>query len=246
MSQLISSVLIALVGILTIEAALFVVVRYWLPVLSGLIFTAGSYDRMQGWDSVLGYLALISFKALGATLLVLLPIGAAILLYHRSQYVAAIVLCVVIIAICIPFVIPTWHRILRLDQVPAGADLTTLQPIDGSSTYSRDKNAIYCNGKVLPGADPNSFLVLRGNTGNYAKDASRVFSGNGCAAISDVDPATFETIGTYGYARDKSRVWWFGKIVAGADPESFQEVETEFGPGGRDKEHTYRATSALD
>jgi hypothetical protein len=55
--------------------------------------------------------------------------------------------------------------------------------------YAIDSRAVYSRGKVIPSADPFSYVLL---TNSYAKDYGHVWSGT--YLIPEANPATFEIL----------------------------------------------------
>ena len=94
------------------------------------------------------------------------------------------------------------------------------------TTYAKDKNAVYCDGRVLPSMDPNTlsvpFVDLYPDGGGssiivaFAKDKSYVYMD--CSLVPQADPETFKIITNKnnegqdvfsGYAIDKNRAYFF-------------------------------------
>jgi hypothetical protein len=139
---------------------------------------------------------------------------------------------------------PTFNTLPLLDADPSTFVGSTVDPTD-----AKDKDAVYCNGQLLQGADPATFAVLSaipaGNAGvvnSYAKD--RLHAYLDCAIIPDADPSTFEVVGdpTPGYvyyAKDKNHVYFCDEdcnlpdgglsnlvVIAEADAATFNLVGT--------------------
>lgn len=132
-----------------------------------------------------------------------------------------------------------------------GADPMTFQVID--SIYAKDRRSVYYRGKLLPGADPESFSVVSESAGGaigadrnvvfcaaerlegshpasfallsdgYAKDANRVYYF--CNGVPDADPATFGRVGRYW--QDRAHVYHLGKRVEGLDPRHLVQHENK-------------------
>lgn len=95
----------------------------------------------------------------------------------------------------------------------------------------KDKNGVYIDGEKITNADPSTFIYL---VNGYSKDKNSVYydGGNGNATensykpyspVQGVDLKTFEVIGGSGdYAKDKTNVYSFGKILSGANPKTFK------------------------
>ena len=89
------------------------------------------------------------------------------------------------------------------------ADLTSFKVVtDG---YGKDNAHIYSTGKVLSGADVNSFARISDSP--YFKDKSHVWyrgdGPGGLTLIPEADPNTFVFIGSYGEAKDANHTYGF-------------------------------------
>ncbi len=108
--------------------------------------------------------------------------------------------------------------------------------------YVKDKNHAYygiAEPKIIEGADPDSFLVIdyflsKDKNGVYYQDRKMV----------DADAATFELLGTNGYAKDKQFVYSNGNRIEDADYASFKVLaDTEY---AKDSHHVYWAGTVVE
>jgi hypothetical protein len=152
-------------------------------------------------------------------------------------------------------------RVYYRGSVLEGADAGSFEHLKGS--YWRDANRVYYFDHPLPGSDPVSYRLLRDDWGrddhnvyvgadpvnpkdissfeiinaNWARDSQWYYPAqNGRhIPITELDRATFQVLDG-GWAKDCCRVYYYDRIVEGADPESF-EVVNDF--RGRDKNYYY-------
>tara|TARA_R110002033_G_scaffold126900_3_gene168538 strand:- start:1801 stop:3114 length:1314 start_codon:yes stop_codon:yes gene_type:complete len=89
-----------------------------------------------------------------------------------------------------------------------GADLNTFEVIDES--YAKDINYIYYDGKPVAGADPKSVVLV----------------------TSEINTSSVNS----GYLISGGKVFCYGKIIEGADPESFSYL---LGSYAMDKDYLY-------
>ena len=98
-----------------------------------------------------------------------------------------------------------------------------------SEHYSKDNNHVYMQKKILPNADPLTFEIITPFAG---KDKARVFLGQ--QMIEGADPKTFVFFGSemnlWGvpmqpYAKDKSHVYFMGRLLQDARPKAFRILE---------------------
>lgn len=126
--------------------------------------------------------------------------------------------------------------------VVRGADPATFHvnadPTSGEE-LGVDGAHVYIATSTVPYADPASFANVA--TGYY-KDAKHVYYGTSVTAIQPIagaDPATFALLsinttgnirrGTSSFSRDAAHVYWQGKLVEGANPNSFALLPDETG-----------------
>lgn len=151
-------------------------------------------------------------------------------------------------------------------------DYETFHPIeaktpDQSGDYAADKHKVFFRDKEVPGADPATFKEVDFYIGqdkhraynkgiptqikDYSKltEVGRLMYSDGTNIydshfniLPKADVATFEHISDNWY-KDKSHVWWSSKLVAGANPETFQPVPAGgFGGDfnyGKDDKHVF-------
>jgi len=106
------------------------------------------------------------------------------------------------------------------------ADITTFIRPDSYHSFAKDKNAIYYTGKVFENADHSTFTVLNDT---YAIDKNSVYcSGKSItsahASSFQLLPDTYRRADSSPWAKDKNHVYYIGKIIDGADPETFTIV----------------------
>ncbi|WP_243369397.1 DKNYY domain-containing protein [Microvirga solisilvae] len=133
---------------------------------------------------------------------------------------------------------PCWRErgndMTRTSDVPIKADPASFVVL--SKIYARDNSTIFCCGRKLNKADPETFHVLEGyrdstgadKAGVWARDKAHIYRFN---EVKKMDAATFEQLGIC-YARDKDRVYAYGTVVRGADPAKFEVIEGPFGRCG--------------
>jgi hypothetical protein len=97
-----------------------------------------------------------------------------------------------------------------------GADAASFDPLD--RTFAKDRSSVYVDGRPLPDADPNSFVLL--DRPDFAKDADHVYQRD--TVLSD-DPAHFELLGG-NLTKDGSAVYWSDGHVLSDDPAHFSIV----------------------
>lgn len=132
--------------------------------------------------------------------------------------------------------------------------------------YGRDRKGVFFHARRIPGADPGSYTFL---DGNYARDRSAVFAfakrlsprvnefrllGGGYATdgrryfFQDqvLEGRGFELLGdgSLGYARTAKRVYLKGRVIAAADPGSFDLFAPEVGIT-RDSRSIYQDHEAI-
>ncbi len=120
------------------------------------------------------------------------------------------------------------------------------------SRFANDVNFVYYSGEKIKGSDGSTFEFVVPGYG-YAKDKNQVYRGihsgpdeNGNVLVEGADSETFENL-MDGYYFDKNNVYFLhGKLVPGADPESFGEVEGSKGIYYFDRNNVYRLGEALE
>lgn len=117
--------------------------------------------------------------------------------------------------------------------------------------FAEDTNDFFWMGKALNVRDKKSFQLL-GNADSWetlwAKDKYNGYylSGN---SIAGIDYETFHPVDAQrpkqsgSYAADKSRVYFMEKVIPGADPETFEEIDFYV---GQDKHRAYKQEKPLE
>lgn len=128
------------------------------------------------------------------------------------------------------------------------ADYNSFEPIDKNKGYclAKDKNRVYYCGKEIAVEDASSFEML---DDLYGKDRVHVYHFSSLtnvfpSLLKEADPQTFELVRGVAkeYAKDRKHVYYFGKLIEGADPESFVPCNINF---ARDKNHIYYGEKPL-
>lgn len=118
-------------------------------------------------------------------------------------------------------------------------DSGTFEILDGKGDYSKDKKNVYYRTKIFEGADPETLELLEYGTEDhsstyYTKDKDHVFcnkeifkdvSGEYSDFTKIADVTTFQLLNEW-YAKDKNHVYNSGEIIDGADPITFEVVQT--------------------
>jgi len=127
------------------------------------------------------------------------------------------------------------------------ADLPTFRQVDGGYGYMKDENHVYFHGKILEGADVKTFEHV-----SYVyKDNKHVYYYG--LVLEGADPETFQAVryegGGFCYYKDKNHVYWKVqpnpkrptiKMVAGANPETFECMDGDNEYDGIDKNYLYK------
>ena len=113
-------------------------------------------------------------------------------------------------------------------EIP-GVDLATFKKIN--TYFAKDKNRVYYLGKVIEGADSETFKFLGGyktltEVSGYSKDNKNVYYFE--RRILEADPETFEVIGLTSYAKDKNNVYKGDMLISGIDSRTFKVLENYF------------------
>jgi hypothetical protein len=112
------------------------------------------------------------------------------------------------------------------------------QPPSTRLSFGKDGKNVFFDNELIPAADPATFEIVELSSGvptEYQKDKNTVyFCGDDCnpvitgggipAPVSGADPATFDSLpGAQftSFAGDHEHVYYYGKIVYGADPKTF-------------------------
>lgn len=94
-----------------------------------------------------------------------------------------------------------------------GADAASFDSLD--RTFAKDRSTVYVDGRPLPEAKPESFVLL--DRTDFAKDEDRVYQRD--TVVSD-DPAHFELLDG-NLTKDGKAVYWSDGRVLSHDPEHF-------------------------
>ena len=97
-----------------------------------------------------------------------------------------------------------------------GADAASFDPLD--RTFAKDRSTVYVDGRPLPDANPDSFVLL--DRPDFAKDDGHVYQRD--TVLSD-DPANFELLDG-NLAKDGRAVYWSDGRVLSDDPTHFSIV----------------------
>ena len=126
-------------------------------------------------------------------------------------------------------------EVLKLDEYNLWAkdskcgyfDSTRIDSIDPGSfevvgTFlAKDKNRVYYRYRVLPQADPATFEELEGC---YMRDNIHAWYID--SLIPDAEGKTLQS--KWNYAWDSKRVWYNGRLLKGADPKTFEVLESGY------------------
>ena len=96
------------------------------------------------------------------------------------------------------------------------ADYSTFEVLGDHST-ARDKNTVYYAGRIIDYIDPATVETYEYSP--YKSDKNHVYYR--LDRLDKVDRATFEYLGR-GYIRDNNSIYHDGKILEGADPQTFE------------------------
>lgn len=105
--------------------------------------------------------------------------------------------------------------------------------------YGKDKNNVYYEWKKIQGADTETFQIL---DYPYSKDKNNVYySYEGI--VESADPETFIVVKSGFYMKDKNNVYYNGKIIQGADSETFEFVKPGY---AKDKNNVYHGKNIVE
>lgn len=124
----------------------------------------------------------------------------------------------------------------------ADADPGSFKVLEGS--YGKDKNSAYYRFSKIENSDPNTFVVIEKDKYSvYAKDKNAIYV-EGFRKFEEADPESFALLAK-NFSKDKNSVWYFNDKVEGADPASFQVIETKENctscDYGKDKNSVYHS-----
>lgn len=116
------------------------------------------------------------------------------------------------------------------------SDPKSFEIIDGN--FARDKNTLYLEWQIVEGANPAGFKYLKKNRIiMYHTDGKSVFNRTKKMVGADLD--SWEYIG-YFYSKDKNHVYYSGRKVIGADPNTFEESSNKKVFDAQDANHKYK------
>ena len=107
-----------------------------------------------------------------------------------------------------------------------------------ASSWSKDAYHVYRNHVIVQSADPATFAYGNG----YGRDALTLFDENGNSI--EINPNTFAPLSA-GYDRDSAQVSYYGSVVPGADPTTFEVLDANT-PYARDARHIYCGAVQMD
>ena len=111
----------------------------------------------------------------------------------------------------------------------AGADPNSFSVI--GNRFSKDKNHVYMESKVLKDADAATFMIVPHDENsldefNYTKDKNHAFWKD--KMLGELDISAFKALGL-GYATDGKHIYFHASIVKNADPATFKIYEHGYG-----------------
>lgn len=108
--------------------------------------------------------------------------------------------------------------------------------------FAKDKDHVYQYGKILRGADAQTFTYSAEGFGN---DKKRIYVGD--MIITGMDPKSFQLLGGK-YMKDASQVLFETSFIKGVDAPSFEMVDNidSHWPYARDKNRIYRSGKPLE
>ena len=113
-----------------------------------------------------------------------------------------------------------WNESVGRKVAKLNADAASFEVLRNSQ-YARDRDSVFFEGRLIPGADARSFQVLDSRL--FAKDFMRVYVRG---VPSAADPETFRHLhGPYG--RDESKIFCGNVAMAVLNIEAFEVVDWE-------------------
>lgn len=149
----------------------------------------------------------------------------------------------------IPLVLVVVFAVLNESELarekPDGCDVSTYMRINGN--YTKDKNHVYYNYKVIEGADPASFVVPKKKPGTFANiclahDDKDYYYMSKPMHVADYD--SFRVLGDM-YSCDSLCVYYKSSIIDGADPATMRIIDGEYGMA-QDRHCVYYHGKATD
>ncbi|MEK7556297.1 MAG: DKNYY domain-containing protein [Patescibacteria group bacterium] len=120
------------------------------------------------------------------------------------------------------------------NEMTAESRKRELFPIDGSDFYKKNYYGIHYKGKLIEGADIDTFFVMD-RSQNIAQDRNFVYWKG--EVWNDADLLTIEVLEN-NYSKDRNHVYDpDGKIIDGVDPETFVFIPNS--PFAKDKNNVY-------
>lgn len=122
-----------------------------------------------------------------------------------------------------------------------GADAETFQVVSDEFALARDAKSVYYMGRRIEKCGPDGLELLSSSLPCVFRDTQCVFY---AGSLLSEDAPNFELLeqSTSGYSRDSKAVYYSGGVVEGADPQSFELLESGF---ARDSNAVYRGVTAL-
>lgn len=107
--------------------------------------------------------------------------------------------------------------------------------------YAADKNQAYYAGKPIEGVDPATFTLMEYD---YAMDKHAVYK-EGVASLTGINTASLENIGD-SFIKDSSRVWYWhdGEPLQGVNAEKFRQID--WSSYGTDGERIYLGSKLIE
>lgn len=95
-----------------------------------------------------------------------------------------------------------------------------------NNIWAKDKNNVYCHGKIWSVIDATTFEFLftdEYDRASYAKDKNNLYDSNGGKIVKGIDGQNFEMLNEY-WGKDKNVVFNFktGRIIKNLDAETFK------------------------
>ena len=109
---------------------------------------------------------------------------------------------------------------------------------------AKDKDQVFACGELIENADPETIENI-GSTFSYFKDKNKAYwiNNNGCTVeIISPNLDTYELVGDF-YSRDKDSVFYCGKLLEGADSETFEYFDNGY---AKDKHTVYKVSNSHD
>lgn len=133
----------------------------------------------------------------------------------------------------------SYGAITYMGRSVEGADRATFKVLgrENETTYAKDTNYVFYEGKILERADPKTFEFLKEE---YAKDAESLFYRG--EKIQGADIETFAIL-PGSYSKDRNFVYYTSSIMLSADVETFEIINIsqtdEYSDYARDKKNIY-------